>query len=143
TLNLTLEQISNRLESYIEENDNLMADRLEEWDLNLEKFPENVELLLQEWLSDGTLDHIINKTIFSWKADKTYVDSEIERLEQNDENIIEQLTQKAEQVKKELEQKDYVEILKKYNDFPYMQMKKVNNGNGLEVTLYNNQNEQV
>src|SRR5699024_10520271 len=87
--------------------------------------------------------HIINKTIFSWKADKTYVDSEIERLEQNDENIIEQLTQKAEQVKKELEQKDYVEILKKYNDFPYMQMKKVNNGNGLEVTLYNNQNEQV
>src|SRR5699024_4700021 len=91
TLDLTLEQITNRLESYIQENDNLMTERLEQWDLNLEKFPENVELLLQEWLADGTLDHIINETIFNWKADKTYVDSEIERLEQEDENIITQL----------------------------------------------------
>ena len=87
TLDLTLEQITNRLESYIEENDKLMSDRLEQWDLNLEKFPENVELLLQEWLSDGTLDHIINETIFNWKADKTYVDSEIERLDLKDEDL--------------------------------------------------------
>ena len=87
TLDLTLEQITNRLECYIEENDQLMADRLEQWDLNLEKFPENVELLLQEWLSDGTLDHIINDTIFNWKADKTYVDSEIERLDRKDEKL--------------------------------------------------------
>src|SRR5699024_8648515 len=93
TLDLTLEQITNRLESYIEENDQLMADRLEQWDLNLEKFPENVELLLQEWLSDGTLDHIINETIFNWKADKTYVDAEIERLDQKDERITSQLAE--------------------------------------------------
>lgn len=95
TLDLTLEQISDRLESYIEENDHLMTDRLEQWDLNLEKFPENVELLLQEWLTDGTLDHIINDTIFNWKADKTYVDSEIERLDLKDENLITQMAQIA------------------------------------------------
>src|SRR5699024_2351806 len=93
TLDLTLEEIANRLESYIEENDQLMSDRLDEWDLKLEKFPENVELLLKEWLSDGTLDHIINETIINWKADKTYVDSEIERLDQKDENLKTQLTQ--------------------------------------------------
>src|SRR5699024_4427287 len=95
TLDLTLEEITNRLESYIEDNDKLMTERLEQWDLNLEKFPENVELLLQEWLSDGTLDHIINETIFNWKADKTYVDSEIERLDEKDENLITQLEQIA------------------------------------------------
>ena len=86
TLDLTLEEISNRLESYIEENDNLMTERLEQWDENLKKFPENVELLLQEWLEDGTLDHIINDTIFNWKADKTYVDDLYE-------NVTTQLTQ--------------------------------------------------
>src|SRR5699024_9084170 len=52
-------------------------------DLRLEEFPENVELLLQEWLSDGTLDHIINETIFSWKADKEYVDNEFEKVNKN------------------------------------------------------------
>src|SRR5699024_4520771 len=65
TLDLTLEEINQRLTDYINENDELMKQRLEEWDLRLEEFPENVELLLQEWLSDGTLDHIINETIFS------------------------------------------------------------------------------
>ena len=82
TLDLKLEEITNRLEYYIEQ-----------WELNLEKFPENVELLLEEWLSDGTLDHIINETIFNWKADKTYVDAEIERLDQKDERITSQLAE--------------------------------------------------
>ena len=80
TLDLTLEEISERLETYIQENDNLMSDRLAEWDLRLEKFPENVEMLLQEWLSDGTLDHIINDTIFNWKADQVDLDKVNEQL---------------------------------------------------------------
>ena len=91
TLDLTLEEISNRLESYIDENDLLMSDRLEQWDLNLEKFPENVELLLQEWLSDGTLDHIINDTIFNWKLDTTI-------FEQFQDSTTTQLTQTMQQV---------------------------------------------
>src|SRR5699024_475849 len=54
--------------------------RFLEWEKNLEEFDDEVLRLLQEWMEDGTLDHIINETIFSWKADKTYVDSEFERI---------------------------------------------------------------
>lgn len=50
--------------------DKEMLKRLEEWDKNLEDFPEDVKKLLEKWLKDGTLDEIINETIFSWKADK-------------------------------------------------------------------------
>ena len=48
--------------------------RFLQWDKNLEEFDEEVLKLLKEWLLNGTLDHIINDTIFSWKADKIYVD---------------------------------------------------------------------
>ena len=55
-----------------------MTERLNDWDERLEKFPENVELLLQDWLSDGNLDHIINETIFNWKVDQTEFDEFVE-----------------------------------------------------------------
>ena len=69
------------------EYDKELAERFEAWDKNLEEFPEEVKRLLIEWMEDGTLDHIINETIFNWKADKTYVDSEVERLDQKDEDL--------------------------------------------------------
>src|SRR5699024_1838211 len=50
--------------------DEEIRQRFLEWDKNLEEFDDEVLRLLQEWMEDGTLDHIINETIFNWKADK-------------------------------------------------------------------------
>src|SRR5699024_8419931 len=61
--------------------DEEIRQRFLEWEKNLEEFDDEVLRLLQEWLEDGTLDHIINETIFSWKADKKYVDAEFERID--------------------------------------------------------------
>ena len=61
--------------------DEEIRQRFLEWDKNLEEFDDEVLRLLKEWLEDGTLDHIINETIFSWKADKTYVDENITRID--------------------------------------------------------------
>lgn len=33
-----------------------------------------VDKMLNQWLQDGTLDHIINDKVLSWKANKSYVD---------------------------------------------------------------------
>ena len=54
------EILAHRIWEYDEE----LAKRFEEWDQNLEDFPENVEKLLIKWLEDGTLDDIINENIF-------------------------------------------------------------------------------
>lgn len=52
--------LARRIWEYDEE----LAQRFEEWDGLIERFPEDVEKLLIEWLSDGTLDDIINENIF-------------------------------------------------------------------------------
>ena len=41
---------------------------------------ENIGDILSVWLDDGTLAEIINNDVFDMKADKTFVVSEIERL---------------------------------------------------------------
>ena len=71
-----IEKLAKRIWEYdkvlaakLDEINQTMTDYLNQWDANLEQFPENVETLLKEWLNDGTLDHIINETIFSWKLD--------------------------------------------------------------------------
>lgn len=46
-----------------------IQERFRAWDKNLEDFPEDVKVLLQQWLDNGSLDHIINDTIFNWKLD--------------------------------------------------------------------------
>lgn len=69
TLNETLQDIESRVQQ-----------RFAEWDGRIESFPDNVESLLQDWLSDGTLDHIINETIFNFKADKADLDETNKRL---------------------------------------------------------------
>lgn len=59
-LSSLFQTLATRIWDYDEE----LAQRFEEWDKLIEKFPENVEKLLIEWLEDGTLEHIINVNIF-------------------------------------------------------------------------------
>ena len=80
TLDETLEQIEQRLTDYITENDILMNERLENWDQRIAEMPEEMRSLFVTWLNDGTLEQIINHDVLGNKADKTYVDSEIENL---------------------------------------------------------------
>ena len=63
--NKLMKTLALRIWEYEEE----MIKRLEQWDKNLEDFPKDVKDLLEKWLQDGTLDKIINETIFSWKLD--------------------------------------------------------------------------
>lgn len=56
-------------EKILDETLEQIQERFRAWDKNLEDFPEDVKTLLQQWLDDGTLDHIINDTIFNWKLD--------------------------------------------------------------------------
>lgn len=64
--------------------DKELAQRFKDWDKNLEEFPEDVKDLLVDWMGNGTLDHIINETIFSHKLDTS-------RFEQFELSTTEQL----------------------------------------------------
>ena len=44
--------------------DEELKKRFEEWDKNLEEFPEEIKKLLEKWLDDGTIVEIIDKEIF-------------------------------------------------------------------------------
>src|SRR5699024_7835193 len=79
TLDESLEQIEQRLTDYIFENDSLMNERLENWDKRINEMPEEMRTLFVEWLNDGTLEQIINHDVLGNKADKKFVDSEIEQ----------------------------------------------------------------
>lgn len=81
TLSLRIWEYQEVINKQFNEWDEEIKKRFLEWDKNLEEFDDEVLRLLQEWLEDGTLDHIINETIFSWKADKTYVDENITRID--------------------------------------------------------------
>src|SRR5690606_27690695 len=48
----------------ISEYDKELSKRFEEWDKNLEELPNDVVILLEKWMEDGTLDDIINNNIF-------------------------------------------------------------------------------
>ena len=70
--------------------DKELAKRFEEWDKRIESFPKDVENLLIEWLSDGTLDKVINENIFNMKLDTVI----FEDFKQEIENLI-QLNEKS------------------------------------------------
>ena len=89
------ELLSNRIWEYDEE----LKKRFEEWDKLIEKFPENVEKLLIEWLKDGTLEEIINVSIF-------------ENLNKKIETIDKELREELELIEKEIK----VEIENNKND---------------------------
>lgn len=82
TLDLTLEEISNRLESYIDENDLLMSERLENWDKRIEEMSEEMSTLFVTWLNDGTLEQIINHDVLGNKADQSELDNTNTLIEQ-------------------------------------------------------------
>lgn len=68
-LNESLENLSLRLESYINENDALMTERLKNWDERIENLDEEVSHIFNQWLADGILDTIINQDILNKKAE--------------------------------------------------------------------------
>src|SRR5699024_7626461 len=63
------------------------------WDKRIENLDKEVSHIFVTWLKDGTLEQIINHEVLGNKADKLFVDSEIERLDQKDENLTMQLAQ--------------------------------------------------
>lgn len=70
---------------------NEMTDNINDWNAYLEDFvatfdknlQDQVVNLLEEWWEDGTLEQIINENIFNMKADKTYVDQELQKVNQS------------------------------------------------------------
>lgn len=72
--NELLKILANRIWEYDKE----LAKRFAEWDKNLEDLPEDVKNLLIQWMTDGTLELLINENILNGKADI----SEIERIEE-------------------------------------------------------------
>ena len=64
---------------------NQLTENVNDWNIYLDDFVENfdeklrptVREMLSEMETDGRLAEIINEEIFSWKADKTYVDDEL------------------------------------------------------------------
>src|SRR5699024_2509352 len=86
TLNMKLEEIEKVLEEMI--------------DIIGEGFNEEIYDLLILWVEDGTLHHIINETLMNKKADITYVDDEIERLDQKDEDITTHVKNNTEEINK-------------------------------------------
>ena len=75
-----LEALLNWVESV-----NQLTDNVNDWNIYLDGFVETfdeeltstVREMLNEMKTDGRLAEIINEEIFSWKADKTYVDIEL------------------------------------------------------------------
>ena len=58
------EELSKRIWEYDKE----LAKRFEEWDKLIKQFPDDVLKLLEQWLQDGTFDHIINVVLLGSRA---------------------------------------------------------------------------
>lgn len=70
------------LTSELQKLKNTLDEYLEKWDENLEKFDESVLVLLQEWMDDGTFEHIINHDVLGNKADQVELDKTNAQLTQ-------------------------------------------------------------
>lgn len=73
-LNLTLEEINDKLTSYIQQNEDMLFDMLTKWDERIDNLDDEVSDIFVTWLNDGTLEQIINHDVLGNKADKSYVD---------------------------------------------------------------------
>lgn len=81
-LDKTLEEIEDILNEYI----TIIDGKIEEIDHVIgEGFNDRIEILLREWLADGTLDHIINEVIFE------DINNDIKELREDMENEIERV----------------------------------------------------
>ena len=70
--------------------DKELAKRFEEWDKLIERFPEDVRLLLEKWLLDGTLGDILTDVFLSGKSN--IVTSIIEPTNPNDQTYWNKIT---------------------------------------------------
>lgn len=102
-VNEFLKVISDRVDEY----DKVLADKLKEinneleyymteWDKRIEKFPESVELMMVDWMEDGTLDDIINENIFNDL--NTKIETVDTDLNQSINNVEADLTQEMRQI---------------------------------------------
>ena len=77
------ERLIKELSLMIAEYDKELAKRFAEWDKLIERFPEDVRLLLEKWLLDGTLGDILTDVFLSGKSN--IVTSIIEPENPNDQ----------------------------------------------------------
>lgn len=81
-----IEELASKIWDYektLEENIQMLKVKLSEIEhLIGDGFNDVIEDLLREWVNDGTLDHIINEEIFNTKADKDWVDEELDLIYQ-------------------------------------------------------------
>lgn len=94
---LSVEMQIRSLIKWISSSRDLINNMVDYINLFIEMFDERLQQeivgRLNDWLEDGTLAQIINNDVFDMKADKTFVDSEIERLDQLINSEIERLDQ--------------------------------------------------
>lgn len=62
------ERLIKELALMISEYDEELAKRFEEWDKLIDRFPEDVRILLEQWLLDGTLGEILTDVFLSGKS---------------------------------------------------------------------------
>ena len=77
------ERLIKELSLMIAEYDKELAKRFAEWDKLIEQFPEDVRLLLEQWLLDGTLGDILTDVFLSGKSN--IVTSEVEPTNPNNQ----------------------------------------------------------
>src|SRR5699024_10961751 len=69
-----------RLDERLEDLENVLQDYLSQWDERIENLDNEVSDIFVTWLEDGTLEKIINHDVLGNKADKSYVDDELEKV---------------------------------------------------------------
>lgn len=73
------------------EYDKELAKRFEEWDKLISEFPEDVRILLEQWLLDGTLGDILTDVFLSGKSN--IITSKIAPLKPNDQTYWYKITE--------------------------------------------------
>ena len=69
-----------RLDERLEDLENVLQDYLTQWDERIENLDDEVSDIFVTWLEDGTLEKIINHDVLGNKADKSFVDDELEKV---------------------------------------------------------------
>ena len=69
-----------RLDERLEDLENVLQDYLSQWDERIENLDDEVSHIFVTWLEDGTLEKIINHDVLGNKADKSFVDDELEKV---------------------------------------------------------------
>lgn len=84
------ERLIKELSLKIMEYDKELAKRFAEWDKLIERFPDDVRILLEQWLLDGTLGDILTEQFLSGKSN--IITNSIEPLNPNNQTYWYQVT---------------------------------------------------